>query len=458
MGKKELSCLIWILKRIDSHMKQTTHNITPHILERAILVSVVTPKEKRNEFLTEYSLQELVALAETAGVEVLETMTQNKDAKDAKTFIGKGKVAELKLRLEELDGNTAIFDQELSGAQVRNLEAALDVKIIDRTQLILDIFAQRAKTREGILQVELAQLSYLLPRLSGQGKNLSRMNGGGIGARGPGETKLEMDRRHIRDRIDELKQQMQEIASHRVLHRERRKKSGAFQVALVGYTNAGKSTILNQLTHADVYVQNQLFATLDPTSRNLKLPNGKEIILTDTVGFIQNLPHDLIKSFRATLEEVLEADLILHVVDSSLEMHMEQMNIVNGVLKELGARDKEQITLFNKSDLCVSGEGQMDAAAEGEFLRVSAFNESDLERIKLVIQDKLVSDSKWFRIPANKGDLIALLYRVGEVLETDVDGDDMLLKVRVNAGDYLKSGYLLTTYEENGQLEEGARV
>jgi GTP-binding protein HflX len=437
-------------------MKQSTHDITHHTLERAILVSLVTQKEKRNEFLTEYSLQELVALAETAGVEVLETMTQNKDAKDTKTFIGKGKVAELKLRLEELDGNTAIFDQELSGAQVRNLEAALDVKIIDRTQLILDIFAQRAKTSEGILQVELAQLSYLLPRLSGQGKNLSRL-GGGIGARGPGETKLETDRRHIRDRIDELKQQMQEVVRHRVLHRERRKKSGAFQVALVGYTNAGKSTILNQLTNADVYVQNQLFATLDPTSRNLRLPGGKEIILTDTVGFIQNLPHDLIASFRATLEEVLEADLILHVVDSSLEMHMEQMNIVNGVLKELGAQGKEQITLFNKSDLCVSTDGQMNAA-EGEFLRVSAFNEADLERIKLAIQDRLVSDSKWFRIPANKGELIALLYRVGEVLETDADGDDMLLQVRVNAGDYTKSGYLLTAYEENSQKEEGASV
>jgi GTP-binding protein HflX len=438
-------------------MKQTTHDVIHHTLERAILVSLVTPKEKRNEFLSEYSLQELVALAETAGVEVLETMTQNKEAKDSKWFIGKGKVEELKLRLEELDGNTAIFDQELSGAQVRNLEAALDVKIIDRTQLILDIFAQRAKTREGILQVELAQLSYLLPRLSGQGKNLSRL-GGGIGARGPGETKLETDRRHIRDRIDELKQQMQEVVRHRVLHRERRKKAGVFQVALVGYTNAGKSTILNQLTNADVYVQNQLFATLDPTSRNLKLPGGKEIILTDTVGFIQNLPHDLIASFRATLEEVLEADLILHVVDSSLEMHMEQMNIVNGVLKELGAQSKEQITLFNKNDLCISTNGEMDAAAEGQFLRISAFNEADLERLKLTIQDKLISASKWFRIPANKGDLIALLYRIGEVLETDADGEDMLFQVNVNADDYAKNGYLLTGYEVNDQVEEGARL
>jgi GTP-binding protein HflX len=436
-------------------MKQTTHDNTQATQERAILVSLVTQKEKRNEFLSEYSLQELVALAETAGVLVLETMTQNKEAKDTKWFIGKGKVEELKLRLEELDGNTAIFDQELSGAQVRNLEAALDVKIIDRTQLILDIFAQRAKTREGILQVELAQLSYLLPRLSGQGKNLSRL-GGGIGSRGPGETKLETDRRHIRDRIDELKGQMREVVRHRVLHRERRKKSGVFQVALVGYTNAGKSTLLNQLTQADVYVQNQLFATLDPTSRNLKLPGGKEIILTDTVGFIQNLPHDLIASFRATLEEVLEADLILHVVDSSLEMHMEQMNIVNGVLKELGAQHKDQITLFNKSDLCLT-DGEMNAA-EGDFLRISAFKEEDLERLKLAIQEKLISDSKWFRIPADKGDLIALLYRIGDVLETDADGDDMLFQVTVNADDYAKNGYMLNEFEVNHPIEEGARL
>ncbi|MDB5054779.1 MAG: GTP-binding protein HSR1-related protein [Bacilli bacterium] len=437
-------------------MKQTTHDITHHLTERAILVSLVTQKEKRNEFLSEYSLQELISLAETAGVEVLETITQNKDAKDSKWFIGKGKVEELKQRLEELDGNTAIFDQELSGAQVRNLEAALDVKIIDRTQLILDIFAQRAKTREGILQVELAQLSYLLPRLSGQGKNLSRL-GGGIGARGPGETKLETDRRHIRDRIDELKRQMQEVVRHRILHRERRKKSGIFQVALVGYTNAGKSTLLNQLTQADVYVENQLFATLDPTSRNLRLPGGKEIILTDTVGFIQNLPHDLIASFRATLEEVCEADLILHVVDSSLEMRMEQMNIVNGVLKELDAQRKEQITIFNKIDLCSPNDCDL-VASEGPFLRISAYNEADLERLKLTIQDKLISDSKTFRIPAEKGDLIALLYRIGEVLETDADGDYLTFQVRVNAADYAKSGYLLAAYDENHQAEEGERL
>jgi GTP-binding protein HflX len=437
-------------------MKQSTHDTKYRTEERAILVSLVTQKEKRNEFLSEYSLQELVSLAETAGVQVLETMVQNKETKDSKWFIGKGKVEELKQRLAELEGNSAIFDQELSGAQVRNLEAALDAKIIDRTQLILDIFAQRAKTREGILQVELAQLSYLLPRLSGQGKNLSRL-GGGIGSRGPGESKLETDRRHIRDRIDELKRQMQEVVRHRVLHRERRKKSGVFQVALVGYTNAGKSTLLNQLTQSDVYVEDQLFATLDPTSRNLRLPGGKEIIITDTVGFIQNLPHDLIASFRATLEEVLEADLILHVVDSSLEMHMEQMNIVNKVLKDLGAGEKEQITIFNKCDLKPAHTGELKPVI-GQSLRISAFNENDLEQLKLTIQDKIGSASKMFRIPADKGDLIALLYRIGEVLETDADGDDMLFQVRVNAADYSQNGYLLASYEKNGPVEEGARL
>ena len=243
---------------------------------------------------------------------------------------------ELRAAAEELGATTAIFDQELSGAQVRNLEEALDLKIIDRTQLILDIFAQRAKTREGIIQVELAQLSYLLPRLSGHGKNLSRL-GGGIGTRGPGESKLETDRRHIRGRITDLKHTLEEVVRHRTLHRERRRKAGVQQVALVGYTNAGKSTLLRELTQADVYVENQLFATLDPTSRNWKLPSGKEVVLTDTVGFIQNLPHDLIAAFRATLEEVNEADLVLHVIDGASEMREEQIAVVERILQELGA-------------------------------------------------------------------------------------------------------------------------
>lgn len=428
-------------------MKTTSHMVEKEIDDRAVLVSLVTQKMKKNELLAEYSLQELVKLAETAGVLVLETMTQNKETKDTKWFIGKGKVEELKLRLEELGGNTAIFDQELSGAQVRNLEAALDVKIIDRTQLILDIFAQRAKTREGIIQVELAQLSYLLPRLSGQGKNLSRL-GGGIGTRGPGESKLETDRRHIRGRIDELKAQLEEVVRHRTLHRERRKKSGVFQVALVGYTNAGKSTLLRQLTQADVYVEDQLFATLDLTSRNMILPSGKEIVITDTVGFIQNLPHDLVAAFRATLEEANEADLILHVVDSGADMRNEQMRVVAEVLEQLGAHQKEQITVFNKIDL-ISQEERDLLSDKGEFMKLSAYSSEDLERLRITIENKLMGDSKEFRIPADKGDVIALMYRIGEVLETDVDGEDMVFKVRVNKDDYVKLAYLLAAYDQS---------
>ncbi|MBD0380429.1 GTPase HflX [Paenibacillus sedimenti] len=434
-------------------MKQTSHIVDSEIQDRAVLVSLVTQKQKKNEELAAYSLQELVKLAETAGVLVLETMTQNKETADTRWFIGKGKVEELKARIEELGANTAIFDQELSGAQVRNLETALDVKIIDRTQLILDIFAQRAKTREGIIQVELAQLSYLLPRLSGQGKNLSRL-GGGIGTRGPGESKLETDRRHIRGRIDELKAQLEEVVRHRNLHRERRKKTGVFQVALVGYTNAGKSTLLKQLTQADVYVENQLFATLDPTSRTMELPSGKEIVLTDTVGFIQNLPHDLVASFRATLEEANEADLILHVVDSSTDMRNEQMRVVAEVLEELGAHQKEQLTVFNKIDLCTQQEKEM-LSTEGDFLKISAYTQEDLERLRIAVQEKLMGENKLFRIPAEKGDMISLVYRIGDVLTNEVDGEDMLFQVRVNKDDYEKMGYLLAAYDQQRAQQEG---
>jgi GTP-binding protein HflX len=427
-------------------MRPTTHDVVQRTEDRAVLISLITQDMKKHEALAEYSLLELEKLAETAGVQVLETMRQNKETPDPKWFIGKGKVEELKRRIDELGANTAIFDQELSGAQVRNLEEALDVKIIDRTQLILDIFAQRAKTREGIIQVELAQLSYLLPRLSGHGKNLSRL-GGGIGTRGPGETKLEMDRRHIRNRISDLKAHLQEVVRHRSLHRERRKKAGIVQVALVGYTNAGKSTLLKRLTDADVYVENQLFATLDPTSRTMELPNGKEVVLTDTVGFIQNLPHDLIAAFRATLEEANEADLILHVVDSSADMREEQMRVVDEVLEELGARGKERLTLFNKVDLLAPAEREM-LTAEGEFLRISAYSDADLEKVKSAIQAKLTGGRKTYRIPADKGDLISLVYRIGSVLENEVDGEDMLFRVQVNKDDFDKMGYLLAAYDE----------
>jgi GTPase len=422
----------------------TTHDTQTDIQDRAILVSLVTDKIKRTGIDPELSLQELVQLAETAGVEVLDVLRQNKETPDSKWFIGKGKVEELRMAADGLGANTAIFDQELSGAQVRNLEEALDLKIIDRTQLILDIFAGRAKTREGIIQVELAQLSYLLPRLSGQGKNLSRL-GGGIGTRGPGESKLETDRRHIRNRIDELKRQLDEVVKTRELHRERRRKSGAVQVALVGYTNAGKSTLLKQLTDADVYIENQLFATLDPTSRVLQLPSGKEVVLTDTVGFIQNLPHDLVASFRATLEEVNEANLVLHVVDASSPMREEQMEVVQAILTDLGASGKPQITLFNKSDICQPEQLEMLPAGPG-YLKISAFNPEDLTLIREIIEDSLAGDTLTFRIPGDRGDLSSLLYRVGEVLEQQYDENDVLYNVRLNKEDYEKWGYKLAEF------------
>ena len=427
-------------------MRKMNYETNQNIQDRAVLVTLITDEVKRSGIDPQYSLEELMQLAETAGVEVLTTMTQQRDTKDSKWFIGKGKVQELKAVIEELGATTAIFDQELSGAQVRNLEESLDVKIVDRTQLILDIFAQRAKTREGIIQVELAQLSYLLPRLSGHGKNLSRL-GGGIGTRGPGETKLETDRRHIRNRITDLKRQLDEVVRHRNLHRERRKKSGVIQVALVGYTNAGKSTLLRQLALADVLVENQLFATLDPTSRQWELPNGQEVVLTDTVGFIQNLPHDLVAAFRATLEEVNEADLILHVVDASSPMREDQMNVVEDILQQLGAGAKNEIVLYNKKDLCTEEQRQL-LPQNGNHFTISAYDEADLERIRQAVQKQLVGQTVTYRIPADRGDMIALAYRMGEVLEQDVDDDDVVMQVRLDKSQAELHGYKLDSYRE----------
>jgi GTP-binding protein HflX len=425
-------------------MRQSTYDITSGEREKVLLVSLITDKVKRSGSNPQHSVEELAALAETAGVEVIDTIMQNLDVPDKKYFVGKGKAQEIRELAEQTGATTAIFDQELSGAQVRNLEETLDMKIIDRTQLILDIFAGRAKTREGILQVELAQLSYLLPRLSGQGKNLSRL-GGGIGTRGPGETKLETDRRHIRDRITELKRQLETVMAHRTLHRERRRKAGVVQVALVGYTNAGKSTLLRQLTEADVLAEDKLFATLDPTSRNLVLPSGKEIILTDTVGFIQNLPHDLVAAFRATLEEAGEADLLLHVVDSSSQMRERQQQVVDEVLQELGAGGKPTLTVFNKIDLC-SANALSLLAGGPDTIRVNSFIERDMTRLREAIEDRILGDVAQFRIPASRGDLAALVYRVGEVTEQDTEDDWLLLTVRLNPADMAKAGHVLQEF------------
>ncbi len=425
-------------------MRLSTYETGAGEREKALLVSLVTDEVKRSGAEPEYSLQELVSLAETAGVEVVSTLMQHRDAPDSKWFVGKGKAEELKALAEETGAHAAIFDQELSGAQVRNLEEFLDVKIIDRTQLILDIFAGRAKTREGILQVELAQLSYLLPRLSGHGKNLSRL-GGGIGTRGPGETKLEMDRRHIRRRISELKRQLEAVTQHRNLHRERRRKAGVVQAALVGYTNAGKSTLLRQLTQADVLAEDKLFATLDPTSRALRLPGGKEVVLTDTVGFIQNLPHDLVAAFRATLEEVNEADLLIHVMDASSPMRERQQAVVEEVLRELGAAGKPVLPVWNKIDLVPAASLSLLSGGP-EAIRMSAWNERDLARLCEKIEDMLMGQRCRLRLPVARGDLASLAYRIGEVTESKTEEDWLLLTVRLSAADMDKWGRPLEPY------------
>ncbi|MFC4597960.1 GTPase HflX [Cohnella hongkongensis] len=425
-------------------MRQSAYDTETASQERALLVSLVTDEVRRSGADPEQSLAELASLAETAGVAVVGSVMQNLDAPDNRYFVGKGKAQEIRDIALRDGATTAIFDQELTGAQVRNLEETLDLKIIDRTQLILDIFAGRAKTREGILQVELAQLTYLLPRLSGHGKNLSRL-GGGIGTRGPGETKLEMDRRHIRRRITELKRQLEAVTAHRNLHRERRRKVGAVQVALVGYTNAGKSSLLRQLTDADVLAENKLFATLDPTSRSLELPSGKQVVLTDTVGFIQNLPHDLVAAFRATLEEAAQADLLLHVVDSSSPMRERQMAVVEDVLRELGASGKPTLTVFNKIDLLTE---LSDRALVGgaDAIRVSSFDPEDMARLRAAIEDRILGEIATFRIPASRGDLASLAYRVGEVTAREADEDYLLLSVRLNAADMERAGGELGDY------------
>lgn len=411
------------------------HNRPSERMERAILVGVI-PKKEAND-LEHHSLRELRRLADTAGVDVLETVIQYRDQVNPAWYIGKGKVEQIREAILSLEPDTVIFNQELSGMQVRNLENVLQTKIIDRTQLILDIFASRARTREGKLQVELAQLQYLLPRLSGHGRNLSRL-GGGIGTRGPGETRLETDRRHIRGRIRELKRKIQDVARHRNLHRERRKKSDLYQVVLVGYTNAGKSTLLRQLTGADTFVEDRLFATLDPSSRLARLPSGKNILVSDTVGFIRDLPHDLVDAFRSTLEEVLSADLILIVVDGSSPFFMDELRVVHKVLEDLGAGDAERLTVFNKMDLCPPEQRNL-LAAEGDVLHISAWNREDIGRLKQKVRDMLPDLTMHLSVPAADGRLLSLVHRCGEIVEQHTDGDIIALKVRMDRRDYEKN-------------------
>ena len=320
--------------------------------ERAVLVGVC--RNLLNPLLdtTEESMRELSCLAETAGAEVLGEMVQNRETPDKATFIGEGKLSELSDMCRTLGANLVIFDDELTGSQLKNIEKTLgeDIRVIDRSALILDIFAARALSSAGKLQVELAQLKYALPQLSGGYTSLSR-TGGGIGTRGPGETKIETDRRYIRTRINSLTRELETLTRHRELIRSGRKKREVPTAALVGYTNAGKSTLLNSLTGASVFAEDKLFATLDPTSRAIVLPDGREAYLTDTVGFIRKLPHKLIEAFKSTLEEASEADVIVHVIDSSSPEMDNQIEVVTSLLSELGCSTKPTISVFNKCDL-----------------------------------------------------------------------------------------------------------
>lgn len=348
--------------------------------ETAVLVGVNAQVD--NQFDYDSTMQELQALSQTCQLEVVSQITQNRQQVDHKYYVGKGKIDEIKAFIDLHDIDVVVANDELTTAQSKSLNDALDVKIIDRTQLILEIFALRAKSKEGKLQFELAQLDYLLPRLQGHGKSLSRL-GGGIGTRGPGETKLEMDRRHIRTRINEIKHQLQTIVEHRERYRNKREQNQVFQIALVGYTNAGKSSWFNVLSGESTYEQNLLFATLDPKTRQIQLNEGFNVIITDTVGFIQKLPTTLVAAFKSTLEEAKNADILLHIVDASHPEFRSQYETVNQLIQELEMDQIPQVVLFNKRDLCPSTMALPMSSSLSEF--VSTQHHSDITKVKALL-------------------------------------------------------------------------
>lgn len=410
--------------------KQTGTASLQVMSERAILIGM---EWGRNDSLwtVDDSLEELKQLADTAGATVIKKFIQKRPKPDPAFFIGRGKVQELALYAQQENIDLCIFDDELSPAQQRNIESVMGIRILDRTALILDIFAQRARTNEGKLQVELAQLQYTLPRIMGKGLMLSRL-GGGIGTRGPGETKLEVDRRRIRDRIAFIKEQIEKVKAVRSLHRSKRKKNNVFEVSLVGYTNAGKSTLLNTLTNSDIYAKDQLFATLDPTTRQLTLPNKQEIIITDTVGFIQRLPHQLIAAFRSTLEVVTEADLLVHVIDVSHELYKEQAAAVHEVLKEIGAETKPVITVYNKIDKLPPDSKLADRLAlEEDTVCISAAKKLNLESLQQMIESHLKSKAVEviLCIPYAETAKAAQLHETANVLEQEYTENGAVMKV-----------------------------
>src|SRR5947207_5279613 len=391
--------------------------------ERALLIGL--EKQGVSKWDLQDSLEELAELANSAGAEVVDTVTQKLQKPTAPYYIGKGKAEAIKHSLQDREVTSVIFDDELSPAQGRNLENLLARKVLDRTQLILDIFAQRARSREGRLQIELAQLQYLLPRLTRMWHHLSRQTGG-IGTRGPGETQLEVDRRRVQERIARLERELEGVRKVRNVQRQGRKRHQWPVAAVVGYTNAGKSTLLNLLTGADLVAEDKLFATLDPTTRSLTLPNRQRLLLTDTVGFLRKLPHTLIESFKATLEEVVEADLLIHVVDLSHPRVDEHIEAVDTVVKELGAFGKQTLMVFNKIDALAND--ALIAVYTNRFpgsVAISARNGTGVSGLVQALQDEL---GAWrlrsrFRVPLSEAGLIAEIHRVGHVLELRYEGE-----------------------------------
>ena len=395
--------------------------------ERVILVGV----SEQDGDDADDSLLELAELVKTAGATVVGSLIQRREKIHPGTYVGTGKVAEIAQLVESTGATGIVCDDELSPAQLKNLEQMLDTKVMDRTLIILDIFAARATTSEGKIQVELAQLKYRLSRLAGLGRSMSRL-GGGIGTRGPGEKKLEMDRRLINDRIAQLNHELKEMKRHREITRAKREKNQIPVVAIVGYTNAGKSTLLNHLTNADVLEEDKLFATLDPTTRILELAGRQQVLLTDTVGFIRKLPHHLIQAFRSTLEEAKYADYIFHVVDASNPQRDKQMHITYATLDELGVKDKTIVTLFNKQDLRTEHEPLHDFRAD-YVLNISAGKEEGLEEVKALLEELLRENKIYIErvIPYAKAGIIQLIRKQGELISEEYVAEGIAIKAYV---------------------------
>ena len=398
----------------------------PRVLEKAVLVGV-------GRGLEESDLDELAALADSAGAEPVARVLQTRQEPNPATFVGKGKLEEIHRAVHHTSAGAVFLDDELSPGQLRNLEEKLKVRVVDRTALILDIFALHARSREGKAQVELAQLNYLLPRLRGWGEAMSRL-GGGIGTRGPGETKLEVDRQHIKRRISKLRRDLKDLARTRDVKRSSRERSGIPQIAIAGYTNSGKSTLMNALTDSDVVVADQLFATLDPTVRRIQLPSGRAATLSDTVGFVSKLPHELVEAFRSTLEEVARATLILHVADASSPDLPGQLEAVRTVLAEIGAGRIPEVLALNKADLLSEHErARVLSRHDGHAVAISALEREGLvellERVEAAIPRFPVGVT--LLVPYGREDITAMLHREAEVLSADAREDGTLVRARV---------------------------